>query len=579
MKFLSELIHLSAVKEDFIKDLLNSQLTVSIKIDTSAFVIMNDGDQVRFFGREGKAEIDLDKRAVNAMYEKFISHVLDGEKWKRLPKGYKVYTELFLPSLPSIIKYTSEPKNGLIISYMTDPGGKILKPDHPEVKKAAKALEISEPAVIFSGRLNQTAKDQINSYLETGFFEQDSFLEFVFSLFTPPDELKWLVKDGFEGVVLYFGDNEKPFMAKLVDPEFTSTIKDKKADKEDGESYYMSLANLVWGNLRPLLPWIKVTMANVASGKKKLSGATSFLQVCGAIAGELIRTKGSLIAKELSRFEDEVIGSRFFQLAPNLVPKGILTLSSKFWFAQDVFSILVNGLRNIKTRVNPKTGLDNARKDLINTLIKMMDSEGVGRSGSADESRILRKESDSGLSLIAGRFQPFHNGHMKMGKMGSGKPTYVIIKGAKSSEDKDKNPFSVEDQKRWIKKVYGSKANVTIAPNGFLPDVIKKVEEEFGSSVIDVVAGPDRIQGYQRQLKSDEEMSARIKMVPILDRFSTTEGDSISATKVRDAVRRADISLFKRLMPSALHGEYTYMMKVLGLYAVEDLFDFLNDEG
>ena len=96
------------------------------------------------------------------------------------------------------------------------------------------------------------------------------------------------MKDGFEGVVLYFGNSNEPFMAKLVDPEFTSAIIDKKNDS-DG-SYYMQLANLVWGNLRPILPWIKVTISNVASGKKKLSGATPFLQVCGAIAGELVRT-------------------------------------------------------------------------------------------------------------------------------------------------------------------------------------------------------------------------------------------------------------------------------------------------
>lgn len=575
MKFLTELIHLSAVKEDFIKDLLNSQITVSIKIDTSAFVIMNDGDRPRFFGREGKSEIDLDKRAVNAMYEKFIAHVLEKDKWKSLPKGYKVYTELFLPNLPSIVKYTSEPKNGLIISYMTDPNGKILKPDDPEVKRAANVLDIGHPAVIFSGRLNQSGKDELKKYLDTGYHGKSSFLEFVFSLFTPPEDLKWLVKDGFEGVVLYFGNSNEPFMAKLVDPEFTSAIIDKKNDS-DG-SYYMQLANLVWGNLRPILPWIKVTISNVASGKKKLSGATPFLQVCGAIAGELVRTKGQMFAKELSEFEEEVIGARFFQLAPNLVPKGILSLSSKFWFAQDVFSILVNGLRNMKTRVNPKTGLDATRKDLINAIVTMIDAEGIGRSGTNSESKRITESSFGKLTIIGGRFQPFHLGHMKMASLGSGKPTYVVIKGAKSSEDRDKNPFNAEDQIRWIKKVYGQKANVMVAPNGFLPDIIKSAEEKFGGSVVDVIAGPDRMAGYKRQLNSAPELTDRVKLIPVLDRFEVG-GDSISATKVRDAIRSHDIEKFRRLMPAALHDEFNKMQDRLGLYAEESLCSLLDDE-
>ena len=556
MKLFNELKHLSAFESGIIEKLLSGPVTASIKIDTSAFVIMRDGRFLKFFGREGREEIDPNKRAVNAMYESFIEHV-ESTDWRSLPHRHKIYTELFLDRLPSIIKYTKKPKNNLIISYITDAGGKILKPDNPLVADVAKTLEIAPSPVIFSGTLSSSSRAKLKEYTQTGEHGYSTFLEFVFSLFTPPEDLKWLVKDGFEGVVLYFGTNDAPVMAKLVDPNFTSQIKDKKASGSDEDSYYIQLANEVWGATRPLMPWIEKTIEDIASGKKRLSGATHFLQFCAALSGEIIRKYGNNISNKLASHKDEVIGSRFFQLAPNLVPKGMMSLSGKFWFAQDVFSILVNGLRNMKTRVNPKTGLDTTRKDLINRMIQLLQDAGIAAKSNitTEALKILNEATKDHLTIIPGRFQPFHLGHQKMSQGTDGFPVYVIIKGAKTSADKDKNPFSVEDQKRFIKKAMGSRAEVMVATTAYIPALVEQVEAELKGKVIEVVAGDDRISDYRRQ----------IAKTPLNDQIKFTQAQRFaSATTVRDAIKSGDTETFKKLMPSALHSEFETMKSILG---------------
>lgn len=555
MKLFNELKHLSAFESGIIEKLLSGPVTASIKIDTSAFVIMRDGRFLKFFGREGREEIDPNKRAVNAMYETFIEHV-ESTDWRSLPHRHKIYTELFLDRLPSIIKYTKKPKNNLIISYITDAGGKILKPDHPLVSDVAKTLEIAPSPVIFSGTLSSSSRAKLKEYTQTGDHGYPTFLEFVFSLFTPPTDLKWLVKDGFEGVVLYFGSNEAPVMAKLVDPNFTSQIKDKKASGSDEDSYYIQLSNEVWGITRPLMPWIEKTIEDIATGKKRLSGATHFLQFCAALSGEIIRKYGNNISNKLADHKDEVIGSRFFQLAPSLVPKGMMALSGKFWFAQDVFSILVNGLRNMKTRVNPKTGLDSNRKDMMNRIIQMLQDAGIAAKSNitSEALQILNEATKDHLTIIPGRFQPFHIGHQKMSQGTEGFPVYVIIKGAKSSADKEKNPFSVEDQKRFIKKAMGSRAEVMVATTAYIPALVEQVEAEMKGKVVEVIAGDDRIADYTRQ----------ISKTPLVDQLKFTKAQRFaSATDVRNAIKNGDLKTFKKLMPSALHSDFETMKSIL----------------
>jgi phosphopantetheine adenylyltransferase len=345
-------------------------------------------------------------------------------------------------------------------------------------------------------------------------------------------------------------------MAKLVDPNFTSQIKDKKAAGADEDSYYLQLSNEIWALTRPLMPWIEKTIGEIASGKKKVSGATAFLQFCAALSGQIVNQYGHQISAKLSSHQDEVIGSRFFQLAPNLVPKGMMTLSNRFWFAQDIFSILVNGLRNMKTRVNPKTGLDASRKDLMNKIIQSLQDAGIAAKSSltAEATRILNEVTRDHLTIIPGRFQPFHLGHQKMSGGTDGYPVYVIIKGAKSSSDKDKNPFSVEDQKRFIKKAMGSRAGVMVATSAYIPALVEQVEAEMGGKVIEVIAGDDRVDDYRRQV-AKTPLNNQIKF-SLAQRFA-------SATTVRDAIKSGDQETFKKLMPSALHSEYEKMKSIL----------------
>lgn len=174
-----------------------------------------------------------------------------------------------------------------------------------------------------------------------------------------------------------------------------------------------------------------------------------------------------------------------------------------------------------------------------------------------DESKYLPKASKQ-VELFLGRMQPVHLGHKAIiDKMKN--PVVVLVKGAKSSQDKSRNPFDEKDQTRFLKKL-NSRLKVEIARSGYIPDIVNMLRAD-GMEVTAVFAGNDRIGGYKRQIDSfnkqvpdDKQINATFKETPRVT----------SATTVRNALKSDDIDTFKKNMPKQLHGEYEYMRKKLG---------------
>jgi len=172
---------------------------------------------------------------------------------------------------------------------------------------------------------------------------------------------------------------------------------------------------------------------------------------------------------------------------------------------------------------------------------------------------VLSEKAMKEVELFVGRFQPLHMGHATViGKMKN--PVIALVKGSKSSGDASKNPLSVKDQARLIKKVYPN-AVVVEVKNGYIPDIALALQEK-GMKVTAVWGGEDRRAGYERQLQSYDS-----KHEPLNIKFKRTfdpSGNRIggtSATLVRQAIRDGDEETFKKHMHPKLHSEWDFLRK------------------
>lgn len=159
--------------------------------------------------------------------------------------------------------------------------------------------------------------------------------------------------------------------------------------------------------------------------------------------------------------------------------------------------------------------------------------------------------------ILIGRFQPPHNGHKKIID-GMKNPIVVIVKGAKSGQDADRNPLDEEYQKKLMEMIFPG-LEISISPNGFLPGILGYFRKQ-GKEVTKIYAGADRIASYQGAIdKANEKMPEEQRYHVI---FQETERVT-SATEVRNAIKRGDKETFKKLVPSALWGEWETLKKKL----------------
>jgi hypothetical protein len=180
------------------------------------------------------------------------------------------------------------------------------------------------------------------------------------------------------------------------------------------------------------------------------------------------------------------------------------------------------------------------------------------------------------VQLFLGRLQPIHLGHKKIIDSMTN-PIVVIVKGGKSSEDKARNPLSVEYQEKLLKKVAPG-VEVSVSPNGFLPGILGYFRKQ-GKEVSKIYAGADRIEGYKTAINA-----ANAKM-PEDQRYRVTFQETervTSATAVRNAIRSGDEATFKKLCPKEIWDEFDNLQKALKLSESLEIMTFdnwLKEEG
>ncbi len=171
---------------------------------------------------------------------------------------------------------------------------------------------------------------------------------------------------------------------------------------------------------------------------------------------------------------------------------------------------------------------------------------------------LFEQKNPKEAAIFVGRMQPFHIGHQKtidIALKKYGKVAVIIVAGKGTSKDKTKNPFSFNERKKFIRRVYPNASQVKIlrSDSAFLGDEktpgLIGITKKAGWEPVAMYAGEDRIPSYQAMAKRAN-----------LDDFKVEQAARVtSATKVRNAIKDEDEKTFKKLVPKELHSMFSMM--------------------
>lgn len=161
------------------------------------------------------------------------------------------------------------------------------------------------------------------------------------------------------------------------------------------------------------------------------------------------------------------------------------------------------------------------------------------------------------VELFLGRTQPPHKGHKAILES-MPNPVFALIKGAKSSKLKDRNPFNEQYQTKLLKKMIPD-LKIVIVPSGYIPDIIKGLNEH-DMNVTSIYAGSDRLPLWEEQI---ERVNTK-KETAIKFNLNFVETQRIaSATDVRFALEENNEIVFRKNMPEELWDEFEIMREIM----------------
>lgn len=151
------------------------------------------------------------------------------------------------------------------------------------------------------------------------------------------------------------------------------------------------------------------------------------------------------------------------------------------------------------------------------------------------------------VSVIIGRFQPYHKGHAMITNAAKYPSIIAIIRNENS--DKGKNPFSFDLQKEII---------AVAKPNGVI-DIIEFESASFpliihtlrlkDYEVAEILCGSDREKGYIAQAnRYNNALNANVKITTFEREEDKTDIVNFNASKIRDAIKNDDYLTVLKMM-------------------------------
>ena len=218
---------------DFIKKLFTNSLYATEKIDGSRFSFKKESGELIFYKRDSKNPISILDRTMMAFYESAITHV-ESLNLKSIPEGIIFGFEYFANSTPGSIVYDRLPKNGLILTDISNGGS--IDTNIDTLLKYAKLFKTDPPPIVFNGTMSASQKDNLIDFLTTDWedlfikFKTESFTSYLISILNPKlknTALNIGISNPIEGFVFSFNSGGSFINAKLVDPLYTQKARER----------------------------------------------------------------------------------------------------------------------------------------------------------------------------------------------------------------------------------------------------------------------------------------------------------------------------------------------------------------
>ena len=560
---------------------------------------------------------------------------------EQIPRGWRFGLEYFANTKPVEITYDRIPKNHLLLSYVHEYGddGKIKKTiqDKGELDNWADLLGVDRAPIIFQGYLTDDQKDKITDFLRTPFeelvqkFKTQSFVRYIISTLNPKLTKTALNDDldkDVEGIVFRFGESSKetePVLAKMVDPVFTQMAKDKSMkQREDKPSDFLGIA------LMDVMNFILER------------GVDDFRVDGDSEDERYISFMSDVFAKFLDKYSDKYRGADFeepeylkreeFRLNKDLVDdRRVLKYVNDDGSFESLFKLMLNSFRKIKSRASGivtkgmmeqmnllirdiKDYIEKPRKGKLNessflsfldfrkemapsvqylkeedeeteadenpfysyrefiTALETIDSTPKGIVSEADQGKL------KDVNLIVGRFQPFHNGHLKMAKFlkeKNGNPAVAVVVYPGNNKS-GKSPFSEDTIKKYMDGVVRDEKEIVdyiIVQRGLIGSAIVKLLDKGYKTKL-VGAGEDRMNDYTKQIEyvKKSDVGDQMQDLKLVETPRVT-----SATKVREAIADDDYQEVKRLVPKGVSVLYNTLKSEVNGTGVNEYLSYEND--
>jgi cytidyltransferase-like protein len=493
--------------------------------------------------------------------------------------------------------------------------------DKGELDDWADLLGIDRAPIIFQGYLTEEQKSKITEFLRTPFdqlverFKTQSFVRFIIGTLNPDLKKTALNEDldkDVEGIVFRFGDPNKesePVLAKMVDPVFTQMAKDKSMkQRENKPSDFLGLT------LMDVMNFILERGIDTfrVEGDNEDERYVSFM---GDVFSRFLEEYSDKY-KGADFEEPEYLKREEFRLNKDLIDdRRVLKYVNEDDSFESLFKLMLNSFRKIKSRAGGiitkgmmeqmnllirdiKDYIQNPRKGRLHEgfmsfldfkkemapeveYLKEEDEETeadenpfysykefisaletIDSSPKPKSIVITEKEGEDGkklkdVNLLVGRFQPFHNGHLKMAKFLKEKnnlPSVAVVVYPGHNKS-GKSPFNEDTIKKYMDGVVRDEKEVIdyiIVQRGLIGSaIVKLLEKGYKPQLIG--AGEDRVNDYTKQLEyiKKSDIGDQMQDLKLVQTPRTT-----SATKVREEIKNEDYAGFKRLVPKAVENVY-----------------------
>jgi cytidyltransferase-like protein len=451
-------------------------------------------------------------------------------------------------------------------------------------------------------------------------YKTRSFVAFIIGVLNPDlkkTALNFDIEKPIEGIVFRFGDensDKEPVLSKMVDPIFTEMAKNKAKKRIDEKpSDFLGLT---------ILDVMNFILENgvesfESEGKTEDERYLSFMSdVFSKFLSEYAyKYRGADFE------EPEYLKREEFRLNTDLIKdKRVLKFLEQDESFESLFKLIINSFRKIKKRaggiitqgiieqfnslvkdIEKKVEIAKPKQQIVESeLPSFMDFKKANfpekkveyvTSESDDQkeehfysynefistletidmtpkkSTAIKEVDDSEkkplkeVNLLVGRFQPFHNGHLKMAKyMKEKNDLPCIIAVVHPGHNKSgKSPFTQDLVSKYMESI--SKQNPELiegfymAPRGLLGVLYGKAKE-LGFKIKAVAAGDDRIEDYKKQADYLKKAGGDFPDdVQVIETPRVTSGSD-----VRKAIENEDFLTFKKLVPPGVSALYNQLL-------------------